>query len=532
MISAQSPSDILVELPEKRRGSLFRSMLPFRSKSGPRNSTDGGSPRSSIDVESLEEARPRRFSKPWNSAQISTVQTNSSMSSTGSNKLRKKSTLTMEATRKTTDGGWERDKVTGERKDPTNMIHALAHEFDAPKAGKAEVLHTGEPPKSARELACKLPEDLWQRIITYLALPEQASLSLSAKSFRALCPIDVLRQLNDPDNFRERCQFLHYLDSTYPDHLLCYVCGLYHLRTKKGEETLRPSNIANPIFMCPYANSIDAAKKMSRTRITFGRHLPYSFVQLAMRHHHHTEGYGHPYDQLGRRYKDKPEIGTWSHQTRWAIIDDHLYMRVVSSAFVTPNLPPAGKRHLLYSREDFVPYFSVCAHWRDGELMSVCKCALDHVPAPLSGSGIDRVAKEAHQRWLTAPKSRIVTQCDTCKPMRRCPDCPTEYLVEMRLQEDRTEQDPIKLFKHAIMVTRWSDLGDGSAPWTLEWAAINGDLDHLPKEERYDSFKLLGRRAISGTFESFFNPEQIPPTRMVSLNPNDEHLGEKGHRWY
>lgn len=531
MIESQSPTDVLAAEPEKRRGSLFRSMLPFRGKGSPRNSIDGGSPRSSIDVDYTEEPGPRRFSKPWNSAQISTVQTNSSMSSNGSNKLRKKSTLTMEATRKMDSDGYDRDKVTGERKDPTNMIHALAHEFDAPKGGKTEILETGEPATPAAQLISRLPDGLWRRIINHLALSEQASLSLSCKPFQALCPRDVLRQLNDPNNFRERCTFLHYLNRIYPDHLLCYVCGIYHVRTKKGEETLRPTNIANPVFTCPYANSNDAATKMSRTRITFGRHLPYSFVQLALRHHHHTSDHGHHYDKLGRRYKDKPEIGTWSHQTRWAVIDDHLYMRVVSSAFVQPNLPPAGKRHLLYSREDFVPFFSVCAHWRDGELMPICKCALDHVPVPLSGSGVNRVAKEAHQR-LKAPKSQIITQCDRCKPMRRCPDCPTEYLVEMRLQEDRTEQDPMKLFKHAIMVTRWSDLGDGSSPWTPEWAANNGDLDNLPKEQRYDSYQRLGRRAISGTFESFFNPEQIPPARMINLNPNNEHLGEKGHNWY
>ena len=298
-----------------------------------------------------------------------------------------------------------------------------------------------------------------------------------------------------------------------------------------GKETLRPTNIANPVFECPYATSSNPADRVSRIRITFGRHISKPFVQLAMRHHHYGPTHGIHHEELGRRYKDKPEIGTWSHQTRWAVIGEHLYMRVVSTAFVTPNLPPAGKRHLLYSREDFVPFFSVCAHWRDGELTPVCKCALDHVPAPLSGSGPDRLAKEAIQRFKGRP-SQLVSMCDFCKPMRRCPECPTEYLVEIRITEDRTEQDFTKLFKHAIVVTRWSDLGDGSSPWTPEWAAITGDSDNAPAEERYNSLKLLGRRAISGTFESFFNPEQVPPARLISLNPKNQKLGEKGHGWY
>ena len=186
--------------------------------------------------------------------------------------------------------------------------------------------------------------------------------------------------------------------------------------------------------------------------------------QLAIRNNNHGPEFGPPYDDLSRRYKDKETIGTWNHQTRWAVIDDHLYMRVVSFAFCQPNLPPAGLRHLLYSREDFVPYFSVCAHWRDGNLMPSCKCGLSHVPAPLSGSGVYRIAKEIEQH-VKGNKNQIVTMCETCKPLRRCPECPTEYLIEVRVQEDRFEKDPTKMFKHAIMVTRWSDLGDGSAPW-------------------------------------------------------------------
>jgi len=107
--------------------------------------------------------------------------------------------------------------------------------------------------------------------------------------------------------------------------------------------------------------------------------------------------------------------------------------------------------------------------------------------------------------------------------MRRCPECPSEYLIEMRMQEDKT--DPTQLFKQAIVLTRWSNLGDGSSPASPEWAAIKGD-------GTFDSFTALGRRAISGIFESQFTVEQIPPQRIVSMNPNKENLGEAGHNWY
>jgi hypothetical protein len=106
--------------------------------------------------------------------------------------------------------------------------------------------------------------------------------------------------------------------------------------------------------------------------------------------------------------------------------------------------------------------------------------------------------------------------------MRRCPECPTEYLVELKLSEDKN--DPLVKFKQSIVVTRWSDLGDGSSPSSPEWAAVSG-------EQAYDSFALIGKRGISGIFESQ-SGVTMPGQRMLSLNPKMEKLGEKGHRWY
>lgn len=532
MMTSERPKDVFLpnEVP-KKRGSLSRFVMPFRSskKASPASSLNG-SPRSSVDVDYSQDSKQRRLSKAPNSSNVSAVTTRSSLSSASSvpNKLRKQSTVSPQVTK--TDE-WDRDRVTGEKKDPTNMLHSLAHDFDGPQHGKQPILETEEPARPALDFVSILPARIWRQAISSLELEDETSLSLSAKPFRDLSDPQIFRYLNDPSLFRARCNFLARLNYALPNHLLCYICGRYHIRIQPGKETLRPTNIANPLFNCPYANSIDPAEKVSRHRITFGRSLPYPFVQLVTRHHHFGPSFGIPADTLSKRYKDKEEIGTWSHQTRYAMIDDHLYMRVVSTAFAQPNLPPSGMRHLLYSREDFTPFFSVCAHWRDGELMPACKCALGHIPAPLEGSGLQRVAMEAQSK-LVKPRSQIVTQCERCKALRRCPECPTEYLIEVRLQEDKTEKDLTKFFKQSLIVTRWSDLGDGSAPWSAEWAAIQGDLDHLEKEERYDSFKELGRRAISGTFESWFNPEQVPPQRLLSLNPGGERLGEKGHTWY
>lgn len=79
------------------------------------------------------------------------------------------------------------------------------------------------------------------------------------------------------------------------------------------------------------------------------------------------------------------------------------------------------------------------------------------------------------------------------------------------------------------MVTRWSDLGDGRSPrLSKEWAAINGD----EAGEGYDSFEKIGKRAISGIFESAITDDTLPGQRILSMNPKGKKLGEAGNNWY
>lgn len=122
-------------------------------------------------------------------------------------------------------------------------------------------------------------------------------------------------------------------------------------------------------------------------------------------------------------------------------------------------------------------------------------------------------------------KPRIVALCGVCQPMRRCPECPTEYLVELKLVEDI--RDPIYRFKQAIVITRWTDLGDGSTPENLEWAAINGKAE-------YSSVIEIGRRALSGIFEAQTSLDNmnLPGQRIISLNPKMERTDEDNEAWY
>ena len=410
------------------------------------------------------------------------------------------------------------NKQTGERMDNTTLIHSLAHEgsfdsIDGVYKAQEEIRDPGEP------IIASLTSELWGRIASYLSPLETASLAFSSKTLFGRLGRAPWILLSQPENMRHRIDFLVAMDSRLPNHLFCFPCATYHLRIQKGEERLKATNlqVVSPLFNCP--NALDQVPP--RTRLTPGHTLPFSFVQLAIRYQRDGPNHGVPVGSLCRRYKD-PTNPIWSHQNTYYISKGHLLLRVVSQAFADPDLPLSSQRHLLYSREDYFPYFSVCAHWRDGKLMDLCKCALTHIPKPKENITSQLKQGPKIQRSLLNPNA-IPTLCGECRPMRRCPECPTEYLIELKLGEDKT--DPLRRFKQVLVVTRWSDLGDGTTPLSREWAACNGQGDG------YDSFEAIGKRAISGVFEAQ-SGVTMPYQRILSLNPNREKQGEEGHKWY
>lgn len=107
--------------------------------------------------------------------------------------------------------------------------------------------------------------------------------------------------------------------------------------------------------------------------------------------------------------------------------------------------------------------------------------------------------------------------------------------MELKLGEDKLEPDPSFRFKQIIVVTRWSDLGDGTTPSAEggEWASVVGPYegDAGPPPREYRSFERMGKRAISGIFEAQ-SGVTLPGQRLLSLNPKNEKLGEDGDDWY
>lgn len=411
------------------------------------------------------------------------------------------------------------DRHTGERRDITALIHGLQDSFEPGEDDIAEEFDENRPP--GEPLIESLPPKTWHQIAQYSSPAGGASLAFANKTLANILGPAPWEALRLPENHLYRIQFLAPMDKHLPHHLLCFPCAVYHVRIQPGEEELKPPHVINPLFICPHAQN--PLSPPPRTRLTPNRTLPFTFVQLVTRAQRYSLEYGIPVENLFRRWTD-PTSG-WRHHTRYYVVKGHLYLRVVSSAFAPAGLPPSGQRHLLYSREDYTPYFSVCAHWRDGELMNLCKCALGHIPKERTGSGPEQqLARRVDSRIKHTPTAaQVVSQCGECKVIRRCTECPTEYLIELKLMEDKS--DKLNKFKQSISVTRWSDLGDGTTPASPEWAAVNGEAE-------YDSFSAIGKRAISGIFESQVG-DFMPYQSIKSLNPKGKKKkGEEGNGWY
>lgn len=413
------------------------------------------------------------------------------------------------------------DTQLGERRDYTTIIHSLGVLEPDDNYGPSYIHEEHREPGEG-DIA-KLPPRVWTLIASFLNPCDAACLAIASITlYRRLGP-RYFRALKAPDNASQRLSFLIAIDQSLPHHILCFPCARYHIRTAEGTERLKPAHIINPIFDCPEAtNSLNPPP---RHRITHGRTLPFSFVQLLLRAHRFGPSYGIAPDSMGRRWSRD----NWSHTSRFLIHEGRLLMRVTSQTFAQPDLPPSSLRLLLHSREDYWPYFSACGHWRDGELMPACRCALDHIPSARQTGGLQGLEHKVKDKWSgrTFDPNALTLLCGFCRPMRRCPECPTEYLIEVKLAEDKSDPRGM-VFRQAIVVTRWTDLGDGRSPEGDEWAAVNGAVG------RYDSFthRNYAKRGIASVFEAAFTADTLPGQRVISLNPKKKMLGEKGHDWY
>jgi len=427
-------------------------------------------------------------------------------------------------------------------------------------------------------LLAHLPAELWCTVASNLNPFDAANLALAHPILRLKLGAYHTHLSQIQHKHKRAAYLITHHDHTLPNHLFCFLCNKFHLRTHPGAEKLPLSNELVDVFRCPNAINLPTP----RLRLTDKRTLPFAIIQLLMRHHQYGSQFGIPFEPLSRRWIDKDS--GWSHSVRFVIVPYpfvdpsdpldlasgsevlsemdksaamyltgadtiaapsaaniaarreaalardpnqkyHVLMRVQSQRFTPPNLTASEERLVLYSRNDYAPYFSVCSHW-NGPLMPLAKCALHHVPRPAEGV-MSQLAKGPKIKLSNINPNQMPRLCDNCRPMRRCSACPTEYLFTVKLVEDA--KDPEHRFKHALGVTRWSDLGDASAPWvskdtgfgSREWAAIAGDsIGNAGEVLKYESFEEVGRLTLCSRFEMAIGNE-VPGERVLPLEYED-----------
>lgn len=416
------------------------------------------------------------------------------------------------------------DKDTGERKDLTDMMHAFTFNeaLDSIEEATLDDAPIYDPSKpDGTSMLSGISPEIWLHVADLLTPLEVANLSSTCRTMYTRLGRQPYKLLVDPKNRQYRLKFLLAMDHEMPHHLFCFPCAQWHLRIQPGLETLKPQNVLNPLFECP--NGTNILLPPPRIRISEGRMLPFAFVQLARRAWQFGPDYGIRHQNLGRRWKDP--YSDWSHESMYHVTDQgRVLMRVKSQCYVEGGMTTPGKRMLLYSRSDYTPYFSVCSHWKNGVLTSIPKCALDHIPFVAESEMY--IHLQLKEKIAGKKATGLVNLCSRCRPMRRCPECPTEYLFELKFVEDKSVRNHgPERFKQALIVTRWSDLGNGRSPDDAEWAAISGENEH------YDSFLEIGRRAVSGVFESAFT-DTIPGQRILSMNPKKVKADDIGGDWY
>ncbi|KAH9808444.1 superoxide dismutase, partial [Teratosphaeria destructans] len=178
--------------------------------------------------------------------------------------------------------------------DHTDMLHGLAHHdsFDSLLDAIQAQDRSHDPyadPEKLRLLSEKhermidsLPDDIWKRIADFLTPADAAHLALTNKPLLTKLGNEPILALALDINRHHRITFLRHMDRHLPRHLLCMPCGRYHLRLRPGKETYRADYVNNPLVQCPLIK----ASVLPRMRLTHGRELPYSFVQLALRTAH------------------------------------------------------------------------------------------------------------------------------------------------------------------------------------------------------------------------------------------------------
>ena len=137
------------------------------------------------------------------------------------------------------------------RRDYTAMLHSLAERHSDESL---EIKAKAEEPEltlSGEEVVNKLPTKVWRLMCEDLSPSDNANLAMSCKAFKKLLGSDVWDALKLIENHQHKIKFLANMDQNLPNHLLCFLCATYHIRTQNGKESLKTNNVLKPPLHLP-----------------------------------------------------------------------------------------------------------------------------------------------------------------------------------------------------------------------------------------------------------------------------------------
>ena len=417
------------------------------------------------------------------------------------------------------------DKDTGERKDLTDMMHAFTYnvnmESEDEKSANSSMTFDASRPDGTAILGRASPE-IWLLIADLLSPLDVANLSSTCRTLSTRLGRYPYKLLLRPENSLHRMDFLLDLDRKLPRHLFCFPCLQWHLRIQPGLESLKPHNVLNPLFECPNRTSMHIPPP--RIRITDGRMLPFTFVQLARRSRAFGAEFGIQHQSLARRWKEP--YSKWQHETSYHITDKNPCSHESQiTTLCSRRNARCSETNASCSAEKTTHHILACAPIGKKDFLHQYP-SVRLIISPTLPCQTHLLISTLRDKAVGRKAHGVVNLCNVCRPMRRCPKCPTEYLFELKMLEDKSEHSfsPDR-FKQALLVTRWSDLGPARSPGDAEWAAVVGE------NQEYNSFKEIGMRAVSGVFESAFT-DSIPGQRILSMNPKGLTVDEIGGNWY
>ena len=326
----------------------------------------------------------------------------------------------------------------------TKIPNSLFSELEDNKASSTSIAET----VISRPLNInKVPLEIWMNIVRWLPPSSAASLVFSCKKLLYLIGDKPWKDLEAVDMKGDKLQFLSWLESDLPSHILCPHCIIYRPACRITSTT--EEELCNGLgwFLsrrpeCAFKHRRAPAVKHSfEVALDEDHVIDWWLVQMVIRNQYLAPSPGVSADQLTFKWESQLR---WQHSSTAAIVAGKLLVKFNSELHIN-----ALYEDLYYRNTSAF----TCGHSVSPFLDEMCRCALRHVQQ-------------------SASKSRRVLSfelCDRCSSIHRCADCASEYWIRVRkvsVNQHLTQSLPNNVI---ISLTRYIDLGSGQYPPTKVW---------------------------------------------------------------